>query len=492
MDSLPPSVQELAEQQTAAARKRLGIAESLVAMGLRYRLVHDDRKQAYLVVEHPEGGSRPLRIRSNECRHYLRAQFRRETGHLVNDQALTTALSVLETEALTSGELVRFGLRFLQTESEIWVDLGDARGRAVRITSEGWSVIDKPTVMFRRWNHMMPLPVPETGGDLCTIFRFLNVKRKEDKILLQCWMVTALLANIPRPLLLLHGTQGSGKSVAAAMIRSLLDPSASALLSLGRDEAELAQVLDHHAIPVFDNVTSLPGWISDLLCRAVTGGALSKRELYSDSDDVLLAFRCAPMMTGINIPVRAPDLLDRIWMIGLERLSPEQRKQEGGLWSDFDRARPLLFGAILDALVGAMRRYPTVGLNRTTRMADASVWGASVALSLGYSIEEYEQALWGNSDNQADALLEDDPFAQVVHDFVVRHGRWEGTATEFLDILNGERKGSCSTGWPSKADGVSRRLRTLAPLLACIGVEVSFRKTTNGRRVMQLIRHGGP
>ena len=34
-----------------------------------------------------------------------------------------------------------------------------------------------------------------------------------------------------------------------------------------------------------------PGWLSDVLCRAVTGDALVRRRLYTDSEVAVVSFR---------------------------------------------------------------------------------------------------------------------------------------------------------------------------------------------------------
>ena len=64
---------------------------------------------------------------------------------------------------------------------------------------------------------------------------------------------------------------------------------------------------------------------ADMLCRGVTGGAFSKRELYSDDSDVILTFKRPMIITGINIPTHSPDLLDRLLLIELERIQSDRR-----------------------------------------------------------------------------------------------------------------------------------------------------------------------
>ncbi len=41
-----------------------------------------------------------------------------------------------------------------------------------------------------------------------------------------------------------------------------------------------------HAL-AFDNISGLPAWLSDGLCRLASGGSLAVRQLYTDDAEVL-------------------------------------------------------------------------------------------------------------------------------------------------------------------------------------------------------------
>src|SRR5207302_2001217 len=100
--------------------------------------------------------------------------------------------------------------------------------------------------------------------------------------------------------------------------------------------------LDHHYMPILDNLSGLSALQEEVLCQAATGGGFTKRALYSDQDDVLFLFRRPLVLTGISLPSAAPDLLDRALLIELDRITPAQRRDELGLWQDFEQARPML------------------------------------------------------------------------------------------------------------------------------------------------------
>ena len=53
----------------------------------------------------------------------------------------------------------------------------------------------------------------------------------------------------------------------------------------------------------FDNISSLPDWLSDALCRLSTGGGFSIRQLYTDADEILFDAMRPSILNGISDPM---------------------------------------------------------------------------------------------------------------------------------------------------------------------------------------------
>ena len=59
----------------------------------------------------------------------------------------------------------------------------------------------------------------------------------------------------------------------------------------------------------FDNLSSLPAWLSDALCRLASGGSFAVRQLYTDDDEVLFQRRPRrPAASRANSPSHAEPL----------------------------------------------------------------------------------------------------------------------------------------------------------------------------------------
>jgi hypothetical protein len=100
-------------------------------------------------------------------------------------------------------------------------------------------------------------------------------------------------AETQHPALVLYGEKATAKSTLQELIKMLVDPSVIRTLAFSRNIEGMIQKLAHNYICYFDNVSKISESISDILCRAVTGSGFSKRELFTNDDDVIYNFiRC--------------------------------------------------------------------------------------------------------------------------------------------------------------------------------------------------------
>jgi hypothetical protein len=122
------------------------------------------------------------------------------------------------------------------------------------------------------------------------------------------------------------------------------------------------QKLSHNYVAYFDNISLIPDWISDQLCRAVTGSGFSKRELYTDDDDIIYNFKRCIGFNGINLGATKADLLDRGIIIELERIPREKQRRLEEIWVEFDSIKPELLGYIFDILVKLLQAKSNGGI----------------------------------------------------------------------------------------------------------------------------------
>ena len=103
--------------------------------------------------------------------------------------------------------------------------LADEFWRCVEIGANGWRIAENPPVRFRRSAGMQHLPLPVRSGSIESLALFLNLASENDFVLVVAWLLGALRAGGPYPVLAIAGEQGSAKTVLSKLLRAVIDPS---------------------------------------------------------------------------------------------------------------------------------------------------------------------------------------------------------------------------------------------------------------------------
>jgi hypothetical protein len=429
--------------------------------------------------------------------------FRRWLGRLYYEkfskapggQALQDAVNVLAGKAQHEGPECPVAVRVAEQGGVIYLDLADADWRAVEVTTKGWRVVANPPVRFLHKRGLLALPVPVAGGSVEDLQPLVNIDNANDWYLFVGWLVAALRPGRPFPILCVNGEQGSAKSTLCRMGRALIDPNKAPLRRLPRDERDLAIAAENGWFMAFDNLSGLPALLSDALCSLATGGGLATRELYSDADEKLFAATRPVLLNGIEDIATRADLLDRAVTLTLPEIPDKFRRDEDELFAEFERVRPRVLGALLDAVSAALRNRPGVRLPEKPRMADFATWVVAAEPALGWPVGAFLRSYAANRGAANDLALESSPAARAVLDHMSGCALWQGTAAELLDVLEkrvGE-KAAKRRDWPATPRALSGHLRRLAPNLRKAGVRVTFGRTGNKRtRTIELEDLGTP
>jgi hypothetical protein len=475
-----------------------------LAMDAGVELFHTPEGEAYGSMEidgHTE--TWPLKVRS--FRRWLARRFYDEEGKAPGAQAVQDALGVLEGKALYDGPELPVYTRLAELNGSIYLDLANERWQAVEVSASGWQIVDTPPVKFRRTKGMLPLPVPSTAGNLAALRPFVNVASEEDWRLLVSWLLATLRPSGPYPVLVIYGEQGSAKSSLVRVLRALVDPNTAALRTTPRDERDLVIAATNGWLIALDNLSHLPDWLSDALCRLATGSGFATRELYTDAEEAIFAAQRPVVMNGIEEVATRGDLLDRALILYLPTLPEDKRQDEKTFWGDFEAQRPQILGALLTAVSTALQHVASVQLSQKPRMADFALWSCAAAGACGWSAEDFLGAYQGVREAVHELTLEASPVGPLVRDFAHQHSPWEGTASELLIELETLSKGPTTPppqagkgvtmqapkagsdvtkhkSWPKNGRALSNALRRLAPTLRAVGVDVTFDREPDQKR----------
>jgi hypothetical protein len=342
---------------------------------------------------------------------------------------------------------------------------------------------------------MLALPEPQRGGSIDELRPFVNVRTDDDGrdfALAVGWLVASLRPKGPYPLLAVQGEQGSAKSTLARALRSLIDPNSAGLRSQPKDLRDLAIAANNSWCLSFDNLSKVPGWLSDGMCRLATGGGFATRALYTDGEEIIFDAQRPILINGIDSVATRSDLLDRSILLSLPRLT--QYRQESVFWLDFERSRPRILGALLDSVSTALRHIGEIESDVPVRMADAARWVQAAESALPWEPGLFGVAYEQNRQDANIIALQESPFAVELGVFMQEKGVFEGTASELLKLL-AERVNETTKrldGWPKSARGASSILRRIAPNLRGLGYRVDFPPRKSDKRPIRIQAPGTP
>jgi hypothetical protein len=280
------ALDEAIAEETGVGGRGPTQADILINLADEAELFHSADHTAFADIN-VNGNRETWAVRSKGFRRWLARQYFEETSGAASSEALQSALNVIEAKAHFDGPELPVFIRVGGLDGRLYLDLGNETWQAIEIDATGWRVIEKPPVHFRRAAGMQPLPIPIPGGSVEVLRSFLNVKSDADFVLVVACALACLRNRGPYPVIVLSGEQGSAKSTFSAILRALLDPNTAPLRALPREDRDLFIATSNGHVLAFDNVSGLPAWISDTLCRLATGGGFAVRQLYTDQDEVL-------------------------------------------------------------------------------------------------------------------------------------------------------------------------------------------------------------
>ena len=411
----------------------------------QHTLFHDTQKRPYIAINH--SGAKVFSLDGDSFRDWLLAE-KMEVDDYISTHAVEESIKRLRAYAIyKSKDSKSLSVRIHRIDNkiglpeELWYDLGGDDGLAVHITKSGYT-IEEPPIIFRKYDHQHEQikPRAKDGGKLDDLFELVNLTERADKVAFAVFLVSCFVDNFPKPVLLIRGTNGSGKSTPMRILHNLIDPSELESGSpLTRDIKELARAANKHAILHYDNIDSreITPEVSNAICRITSGQSLATRALFTNDEDVIFKGRRSVMLNGIGKLAERADLLDRCIIFNMKRISEGNRMTEAEIFAKLEEMKPYLLHEIFTILSKVLSIYPTVKIPNSHRLADFDELGFAICEAIdGYSGEEW----LGVSDKvfkrQIENAFEASAVAQLAKYLVDRsdYHIWEGTATDMFNF----------------------------------------------------------
>jgi hypothetical protein len=421
----------------------------------------------------------------------LAKRFFNRKGRAPSKDALRQSLPILSGKARFEGRKIRLHNRVAWHDGAIYYDLADEKGRLVKITPGSWEILgendnEELPILFRRHEHQEAQPTPDANNsDIGLFLEYLNLSDVEQKLLFLIYIISCFIPGIPHPVSVIHGPQGAAKSTTTRLARRLVDPSVNDVQTLTKKIDQTIQVLSQNWFCVFDNISHIDGETSDALCRASTGGTLSKRQLYTDEDTIIFELQNCVSLNGINVVVTKADLMDRALLFEAARIPDDKRKEASAVLREFDKDRPGILAGIFKALSKAMEIRPGIEVDRLPRMADFARWGMAISEAIGRGASKFSEIYSANISQQHEEILDTDPVGLALRTFMADISQWTGLVSELLTELENLSSSlgidQRSKGWPKAPHIFSRRLNRLETTLAGVGITIKTERSNRGK-----------
>lgn len=111
-----------------------------------------------------------------------------------------------------------------------------------------------------------------------------------------------------------------------------------------KEERDLFIPASKSAALIYDNLSSIPEWISDVLCVVTTGGTFAARALRPGANEALFTLERPVAITSVGEIISRSDLADRAVLVSLELIPETERMTKAAFVSALELAR-LAFSA---------------------------------------------------------------------------------------------------------------------------------------------------
>lgn len=266
------------------------------------------------------------------------------------------------------------------------------------------------------------------------------------------WLIALGLPDLlpTKPILMVEGGPGSGKSAAVQLIQAALMGSVNPMILDKSKESDFGVILLRSPIAVFDNTDSYVEWVADAICAYATNGQWKKRKLYTDHEEVTLKPHAFIAVASKNpVSFRREDVADRCIVMRLERR--ENFRPFKDILDEIYADRPRLFGEYLYLLDRAVDDIRTNGLSteENLRMADFAAIGRVVSRILGWEEGELEAIMEALQSERDAFIAEEDPLVDLLAKWIgytPRTGGSNAGREVSLSVLFAELEAFATTG----------------------------------------------
>jgi len=351
--------------------------------------------------------------------HWLMITASEKLDEMYSEDICANAIGFLKANAQVNEKMnsEEIHLRIAYVGDEIYYDLGRVDWKLLKISKETISFVDysDATPLFIRTSKITKQVEPNLMPDGNPLDEFAKLCKIPNPELFKVHLITMFIAGIPMPIMAIRGHSGASKSTTSSMIKRIIDPAGRAnednLKSFPHGEGNFVISLYSSYFSAFENISHISTEISNMICRAVTGGSFEKRAHYTNGDVFSINVKRKILINGIDFTVSQSDLADRTIVYTLERITDEQRKSDKFLEETFRKLLPNLLGEIFLTLQKVLRLLDKVEqeFKILPRMASFGVFGEAIYQALDHKPGEFLKMYDDNMKKNLEELYDNNP-----------------------------------------------------------------------------------
>lgn len=249
-----------------------------------------------------------------------------------------------------------------------------------------------------------------------------GITAEQQRMALIIWLFALALPDFmpTKPILLLEGQKGSGKTAAIVLTQLALMGASLPMILQKNKEDDFGTILLRSPIALFDNTDSYIEWVPDAICSYTTGGVWNKRKLYTDDESMVIRPHAFIAIATRNpASFRRDDVADRCVILRLERRAS---------FIDFHQLqqqvldeRCILLGEymwFIGQIINEIRANTAVMGTTTHRMADFAALGNAVGKIMGWEISAIEELMLALQGERDAFINEEDPLVDLLQKWI--------------------------------------------------------------------------
>lgn len=294
----------------------------------------------------------------------------------------------------------------------------------------------------------------------------------------QVWIQTLFFTELcpTRPIIVLMGEKGSGKSMALRLLMKLLFGAVADISGIPDRPDAFAVAAHHYHLYTLDNMDTLEGWMRDKLARISTGATDEYRKLYTSKEMGIIRYRCWLAVTARTPDtLRRDDLADRVIILPLKRIEDDERGRELDFMQWAAANRNLFWGQLLQRLnqIVAELRAGSIPVASPLRMADWEALGRIISGIASSRTDAWEQLVEMIKTEQRQFLAEGEIIIEAIEAWLTSPnplihnvGRWVTARELYVEsqqlLFSGNKPDS---DWPRSVKSFGWRLKNISDYL---------------------------